>query len=157
MLEVCSTSLPQYSIPLIMGDPRYIDHLTARKLMFEQRVNEAWDILSRVEGIYVTKPHGAFYMPVLFEEGVLNDRQKLPIKDKRVREFVEQKVRDVEPDKRFVYYLLAATGICVVPLTGFCCKKRGFRVTLLECDDEKRLWTWNTIAKSIQTYLGSCD
>ncbi len=36
MLEVCSTSLPQYSIPRIMGDPRYIDHLNRRKKMFEQ-------------------------------------------------------------------------------------------------------------------------
>jgi alanine-synthesizing transaminase len=155
MLEVCSTSLPQYSIPLIMGDDRYIAHLSARKQMFEQRVNEAWDILSRVEGIFVTKPHGAFYMPILFESGVLNDNQSLPITDKRIKEYVEKKVRDVEPDKRFVYYLLAATGICVVPLTGFCCKKRGFRITLLESDDQKRLWTWNTIAESIKTYLNS--
>jgi alanine-synthesizing transaminase len=155
MLEVCSTSLPQYSIPLIMGDDRYIAHLSARKQMFEQRVNEAWDILSRVEGIFVTKPHGAFYMPILFESGVLNDNQSLPITDKRIKEYVEKKVRDVEPDKRFVYYLLAATGICVVPLTGFCCKKRGFRITLLESDDKKRLWTWNTIAESIKTYLNS--
>ncbi len=40
-------------------------------------------------------------------------------------------------DKRFVYYLLAATGICVVPLTGFNCDLKGFRVTLLESDDAK--------------------
>ncbi len=157
MLEVCSTSLPQYSIPLVIGDPRYIEHLNARKKMFEHRVNEAWDILSVVKGIFVTRPHGAFYMPILFEDGVLKDNQCLPIKDKKVREFVEEKVRGVEPDKRFVYYLLAATGICVVPLTGFCCKRRGFRVTLLETDDAKRIWTWNTIAESIKTYLGSAS
>ena len=47
------------------------------------------------------------------------------------------------------------TGICVVPLTGFCCDRQGFRITLLETDDEKRLWTWHTIAKSIEDYLSS--
>ena len=30
-LEVCSTSLPQYSIPLIVGDERYIPHLEKKK------------------------------------------------------------------------------------------------------------------------------
>jgi alanine-synthesizing transaminase len=42
-----------------------------------------------------------------------------------------------------------------VPLTGFCCNKKGFRITLLETDDEKRKGTWNAIAESIKTYLAS--
>jgi len=88
---------------------------------------------------------------------VLNDRQSLPIPDTRIRRFIEDKVKGVEPDKRFVYYLLGATGICVVPLTGFCCKKQGFRLTLLETDDKKRTWTWQTIAESIKTYLDSTN
>lgn len=41
MLEVCSTSLPQLSIPLVMGDPRYKAHLDARRRMFEFRAHEA--------------------------------------------------------------------------------------------------------------------
>ena len=57
--------------------------------------------------------------------------------------------------ERAVEVALAATGICVVPLTGFCCTRKGFRVTLLECDDEKRRWTWHTIAESIKQYLAS--
>jgi len=154
-LEVCSTSLPQYSIPLVIGDPRYIEHLNRRKKLFEGRVNEAWEVLSKVKGVHVNKPQGAFYMTVLFENGVLNDRQTLPIKDSALRQYIEQMVTKVKPDKRFVYYLLAATGICVVPLTGFCCEKPGFRVTLLETDDVKRKWTWDTIAQSIKTYLES--
>ncbi len=155
MLEVCSTALPQYAIPRIVGDSRYIDHLTLRKKMFEQRAVEAYEIFSEVEGIHVTKPQGAFYMSILFEDNVLNDLQALPIENARIRAYVEEKVVGVQPDKRFVYYLLGATGICVVPLTGFCCGRRGFRVTLLECDDAKRKQTWVSITECIKTYLAS--
>lgn len=155
MLEVCSTSLPQYAIPEVMGDPRYLTHLEKRKRMFEERANMAFDFFSKVEGIHVTRPQGAFYMAILFDDGILNDRQALAIENPEVRMFVEEKVRDVEPDKRFVYYLLGATGICVVPLTGFCCTRQGFRITLLETDDEKRNWTWKTISESIRQYIAS--
>ncbi len=155
MLEVCSTSLPQYSIPLVMGDPRYEGHLTSRRLMYEKRAQEAWDIFSRVEGIRVNKPQGAFYMSVLFDDGALNNRQTLPISNSKALEYIENKVKGVEVDKRFVYYLLGSTGICVVPLTGFCCDRKGFRITLLEMNDEKRLWTCQTIAEGIRSYINS--
>jgi len=155
MLEVCSTSLPQYAIPLVIGDPRYIEHLERRKKMFEERANEAYEIFSQVEGIHVTKPQGAFYMTILFKEGVLNKKQTLPIADNRIKDYIEQKVKGVEVDKRFVYYLLGTVGICVVPLTGFCCTKPGFRVTLLEMDDAKRVWTWHTLVDTINKYLTS--
>lgn len=155
MLEVCSTSLPQYSIPLIMSDPRYEEHLASRRAMYEKRAQEAYEIFSKVEGIHVNKPQGAFYLSVVFEDGVLNNRQTLPIDNPRALEYVENKVRGVEVDKRFVYYLLGSKGICVVPLTGFCCSRKGFRITLLECDDEKRRWTFTTIAEAIRDYIAS--
>jgi aspartate/methionine/tyrosine aminotransferase len=123
--------------------------------MYEKRANEAWDIFSQVEGIKVNKPQGAFYMSVLFEDGVLNNRQTLPISNPKALEFIENKVKGVEVDKRFVYYLLGSTGICVVPLTGFCCDRKGFRITLLEMNDEKRLWTCQTIAEGIRNYINS--
>ena len=151
MLEVCSTALPQYSIPPVMGDARYIEHLDARKKMFEQRANEAYDILSPVDGLLVNKPQGAFYMSILFQDGVLNNRQYLHVDNNSVREYLEGGA----DDKRFVYNLLAATGVCVVPLTGFCCNKKGFRVTLLESDNNRRIQTWKAIAGSIQKYLAS--
>ncbi|MBN2102435.1 pyridoxal phosphate-dependent aminotransferase [bacterium] len=155
MLEVCSTSLPQYSIPRVMGDPRYIPHLNKRKKVFEHRANEAYKIFSRVEGIHVVRPQGAFYMSILFEPGVLSNSQKLPIDNRNARNYIEALVKNVAPDKRFVYYLLGSTGICVVPLTGFCCNRYGFRITMLECDDSKRKWTWNMITESIGHYLKS--
>ncbi len=155
MLEVCSTSLPQFSIPRIMGDPRYQGHLDERNTMFEKRVNTAYDILSEVPGTHVVRPRGAFYMTVLFDEGVLNDRQTLPIDNAKAQRIIAGQVKDVEADKRFVYYLLGATGICVVPLTGFCCNRQGFRLTMLETDDAKAEWIWKTLADSIQQYLAS--
>lgn len=155
MLEVCSTSLPQFAIPRVIGDSRYMGHIAARKKLFEGRAKEACDILSTVDGTSVIRPKGAFYMSILFDDGVLNGRQSLEIANAKVRSFVEDKVREVEVDKRFVYYLLGATGICVVPLTGFCCARKGFRVTLLEMDDAKRRWTWETISRAIAEYIGS--
>ncbi len=154
-LEVCSTSLPQYSIPLVVGDERYIPHLEKRKSMFEERADEFYNTFNGVPGITVVKPQGAFYASVLFDDGILSDSQRLPISNKRAKEYIENKIADVAPDKRFVYYLLASTGVCVVPLTGFCCDKKGFRVTLLECNDEARNNTWKLITDSIQTYISS--
>lgn len=155
MLEVCSTSLPQYAIPSILGDGRYQAHLARRSKIFEDRANEAYEIFSQVDGVYVTRPQGAFYMSILFEDGVLNNRQFLPIAEHDIHEYVRDIVNEVEVDKRFVYFLLGATGICVVPLTGFYCNRSGFRITLLETDDKLRRWTWNTIADSIQQYRES--
>jgi aspartate/methionine/tyrosine aminotransferase len=138
-----------------MGDPRYPAHLDARRRMFEHRAQEAWEAFQGVKGVKVIKPQGAFYMSVMFEDGVLNGKQTLEIENSKVKAHIEEIVQGVEVDKRFVYYLLGATGICVVPLTGFCCNRKGFRVTLLETDDAKRLLTWRTIVDAITRYLAS--
>jgi hypothetical protein len=44
-----------------------------------------------------------------------------------------------------------------VPLTGFCTGRQGFRVTLLETDDDKRRWTWETLVSAIKEYVASAD
>jgi aspartate/methionine/tyrosine aminotransferase len=155
MLEVCSTSLPQRSIPLVMGDPRYEGHLENRRRIFEARTNEAVAIFEKVPGISVVRPRGAFYMSIVFNPGVLRPDQTLPIDNPDIRAFVEARLSGLELDKRFAYYLLAARGICVVPLTGFCCPLHGFRITTLECDDEKRVGTWHRIAQAITDYVNS--
>ncbi len=64
-------------------------------------------------------------------------------------------VDGVEPDKRFVYYLMGATGIVVVPLTGFQCSHHGFRATLLEADDAKRAWILQSLRNAIDAYVES--
>ncbi len=154
-LEVCSTTAPQMCIPRILGDERYPEHLAKRAATFEQRAREAHAALDGIGGVLVNMPSGAFYMTVLFEDGVLNDRQTLPVADEAVREMAEHLVAGVPADQRFVYYLMASTGIVVVPLTGFCCRREGFRVTLLETDDAKRRWTFETLARAVKDYLAS--
>ena len=155
MLEVCSTTLPQKVIPKIFGDKRFKAHVEGRNKKYERRSNIAYDLLKDIKGIVVNRTNGAFYMTVMFEEGVLNGKQSLPVKDKAVRELVERITKDVALDKRFVYYLLATTGICVVPLTGFNCNLKGFRVTLLENDDARFDQIFKTIREKIIEYLKS--
>jgi alanine-synthesizing transaminase len=152
-LEVCSTTMPQLTIPKVMGDGRYPAHLRRRASVFQGRAGEACAALSGVPGVVVNCPRGAFYLTVVFEDGVLNDRQSLSIENPKVRQMVEQITRGVPNDQRFVYYLLGATGICVGPRTGFCCRRDGFRATLLECDDGKRAWVYSTLAAALREYL----
>jgi len=155
MLEVCSTTLPQKVIPRIFGDKRFKDHVEQRNKRYERRSNVAYDLLKDIRGVVVNRTNGAFYMTVMFEEGVLNGKQSLPVQDKAVKEYVEKITRDVALDKRFVYYLLATTGICVVPLTGFNCMLKGFRITLLENDEARFEQIFKTIREKIIEYLKS--
>jgi alanine-synthesizing transaminase len=154
-LEVSSTTLPQMSIPRVIGDARYTDHLHRREQMFEARANEVDAAFSGCDAAIMNKPSGAFYFTVMFKPGVLNNHQTLSIEDRAIREYIERNVADVAPDKRFVYYLMGATGIIVVPLTGFHCAHAGFRGTLLETDDAKRAWIFKTLRESIDQYLAS--
>jgi aspartate/methionine/tyrosine aminotransferase len=101
----------------------------------------------------VNQTNGAFYLTVMFRENALTPNQKLIITNEKAKEKVERLVKNVALDKRFVYYLLAATGICVVPLTGFNCGLQGFRVTLLESDDAKFEWVFKTLRDKITEYL----
>ena len=63
----------------------------------------------------------------------------------------------MEYDKRFVYYLLAATGICVVPLTSFFTPLLGFRMTLLDKDVDEFEHVVKTIAEKITEYINSSN
>ena len=138
MVEVCSTTLPQKAIPSILSHPEYPNYLKERVARYEKCSNIAYDILSKVPGIKVNRTNGAFYMSVAFKDGVLNDRQTLPIEMPEVRELVEGLVNlpNCSADKRFVYYLLASAGICVVPLSSFFTPELGFRITLLDATRE---------------------
>src|SRR5699024_12707463 len=123
--------------------------------LLDDRDEEAVQLLSVVKGVRVVKPQGAFYLTVIFDEGVLNNQQKLPVENEKIHILLSENIRGVSLDKRFVYYLLAATGICVVPLTGFASNRDGFRMTLLETDDVKRRETSRTVAACLATYLDS--
>jgi aspartate/methionine/tyrosine aminotransferase len=157
MSEVCSTTLPQMSIPRIMNHPEYEKYLQQRIEHYERLSNIAYNILKDVPCLIVNRTNGAFYMTAVFNEAFLNNRQSLPIEHPDIKGFVEGLVtsQSIELDKRFVYYLLGATGICVVPLTSFFTDLQGFRMTLLEKDEAKFEHIVKTIAEKVVEYINS--
>jgi aspartate/methionine/tyrosine aminotransferase len=157
MNEVCSTTLPQTVFPAIMQHPGYAGYLAERIARYEKMSNITYDYLKQVPELQVNRTNGAFYMAVAFKEGLLNKRQSIPIGNAEVKELVEGLVSQpgVSPDKRFVYHILAATGICTVPLSSFCTPLQGFRVTLLEKDEDECRRVYATLAEKIDEYLHS--
>ena len=157
MNEVCSTTLPQSVIPAIMQHPEYQTYLQERIALYETSSNITYNFLKEVPELLVNRTNGAFYMAVAFKEGVLNDRQSLPIANDEVRALVESLVNQpgVSADKRFVYYILAATGICTVPLSSFATELQGFRVTLLERNPAETERIYRTLAAKIREYVAS--
>jgi aspartate/methionine/tyrosine aminotransferase len=157
MNEVCSTTLPQKTIPAMMSHPEYPGYLAERTARYERMSNITFNFLKEVPGLMVNRTNGAFYMAVAFQDGLLTNRQSLPIGNPEVRGLVENLVSPagVSPDKRFVYYILAHTGICIVPLSSFSTPLQGFRVTLLEKDESECERIYRTLAAKIGEYLGS--
>jgi alanine-synthesizing transaminase len=157
MVEVCSTTLPQKAIPRLLAHPEYRAYLEERKARYERASNIAYEVLKEVPGIKANRTNGAFYMSVVINRELLSHRQTLPIANDDVRSLVEGLVNQpgISLDKRFVYYLLASTGICVVPLSSFCTPEQGFRITLLERDEQEFTRIFRTIAANITTYLNS--
>ncbi len=157
MVEVCSTTLPQTVFPKVLNHPGYPAYLKERLDRYERFSNIAYECLKDIKGVLVNKPSGAFYMSVCFEEGVLTSKQSLPIDNHEIRSLVEKLVSEpgTACDKRFVYYLLGSTGVCVVPLTSFATDLKGFRITLLERDEEEFVKIFKTVARSIELYLAS--
>lgn len=156
MLQVCSTTLPQKVLPKVMSDPRYYPYLEERNAGFWERSQLAHSIFSNTPGLTVNKAYGSFYMAVLFDEGTLREGQFLKPANARAGEIIRPFVDSVSFDKRFVYYLLASRGICVVPLsTGFNSDFHGFRITLLEPDLAVFEKTMRGIAEAAKEYIES--
>jgi aspartate/methionine/tyrosine aminotransferase len=155
MLEVCSTTLPQRLIPIVMQDSRYYPYLKQRTKKYSDMADIAAEILSEIPELIVNKPQGAFYMTIVFKDDALSGTQTLPIPNGEVAQYVESLITpDFSHDKRFVYYLLAATGICVVPLmSGFNSTYNGFRFTLLEPDEDKFVETVHSLKEALLQYL----
>ncbi|HEY5152775.1 MAG TPA: pyridoxal phosphate-dependent aminotransferase [Candidatus Saccharimonadales bacterium] len=139
MTEVCSTTLPQAVLPDILGDPRYQPHLARRRRQYADRAAEAVEVLGQSPYLNVVAPKGAFYLSVTFDEDLMKRVAKKPAANPTAQQLLDVALADIPAtnfDKRFCHQLLAATGICTVPLTtGFNSSVPGFRMTLLESDD----------------------
>ena len=155
MVEVASTTLPQMAIPKIISDSRYQTHLNDFNQDIEKRANMAHEFLKNINGVIVNKTYGAFYTTIVFQDSLLNPKQRLKISNPKIREKVDEFSKNVSNDMRFAYELLGATGICIVPISTFCTELQGFRMTLLEQDLNKFQWILNQIKEKILEYLRS--
>ncbi|HEJ83515.1 MAG TPA: pyridoxal phosphate-dependent aminotransferase [Desulfobacteraceae bacterium] len=156
MVEVCSTTLPQKVIPLIFEHPEHEVYVGRRKARYQRMSETAFNTLKEIPSILINRTNGAFYMSVLFREDVLTQRQTLPIENHQIRALIESLLQsngNISLDKRFVYYLLAATGVCVVPLSSFNTDLQGFRFTLLDPDEDSFFRMVNTLAEGVKAYV----
>lgn len=157
LMEVCSVTLPQIIIPKLYDHPDFPAWNEKYNKELETTANMIADILSQLDVLKVNRTNGAFYMMPLFKEGVLNDRQTLPIKNVLVKQYIENEVNKpgFPLDQRFTYYLLANTGIVVVPASGFFSPHYGFRITTLDRDPVRRKDTYSRLAEAILQYVKS--
>lgn len=158
MIEVCSTKLPQLAIPKIMGDPRYENYRLGFNRDIGKRSAIITAMLQDLPQLTFNPTYGAFYNTIIFKEGTLKKGQKLSITEPAVQQLLDKWLAaepDMAADKRFVYNLLAAKGVCVVPISSFCSNLQGFRVTLLENDEEILVETFSRIRDAVREYTGS--
>jgi len=156
MVEVCCTTLPQRAIPRIFSHPKYFEYLKEKNESIASRSDIIGSHFKNIDYIKFNKTNGAFYNTIVFQDGVLNNNQFLKIEDDKTRELAESWVNGIsKPDSRFVYYLLASKGVCVVPLSSFQSNLLGFRITLLEEDPEVLQYTFQQIAEAINEFCNS--
>lgn len=157
MIEVCSTKIPQKTIPRIMSDERYLPYRKALNDKIGKRSLLISEMLKDIPQLAFNPTYGAFYNTIIFRNGTLKPHQKLKITDKRVETLVEAWVAEegTNLDKRFVYYLLGSKGLCVVPISSFCSDLQGFRITLLEENEELLKQIFTNLREAILEYINS--
>ncbi len=156
MIEVSSTKLPQVAIPKLLGHEKYPSFRLELNERIGKRSQLITDILGNLPQIEFNQTNGAFYNTIIFKAGVLKPGQTMKINDQRVSALLDTWLNEpkVALDKRFVYYLLAAKNVCVVPISSFCSDLLGFRVTLLEEDEQMLQETFKRIREGILEYTG---
>ncbi|MFY0689864.1 MAG: pyridoxal phosphate-dependent aminotransferase [Cyclobacteriaceae bacterium] len=156
MIEVSSTTLPQRAIPRIMEDERYEQYLQENNETIGARSKHLTEVFSDIPFIEFNLTNGAFYNTIIFKKGVLNKQQSLQIEDDSLSGLIDEWMEDdMALDKRFVYYLLAAKQVCVVPISAFSSDLLGFRITLLEEDEEERTEIFKRIREGVMEYCQS--
>lgn len=153
MLEVSSTRLPQKAIPQVMSHPAYQSFIKETNQKIGEKSQFMEKMLNNIPYITFNRTNGAFFNTIIFNEGVLNPNQQLKIEDPKIEALLQGWLKpDMPLDQRFVYYLLAAKQVCVVPISSFASRLLGFRVTLLEENREIMEETFQRIKEGIMEY-----
>lgn len=150
MLEVCSTTLPQFVIPEIYSSSEFKKSLKSRIEKYKLRALKAWEIFWDLNEVSVVVPKWAFYLSVVFNLNNLNTNKDFNYWNSEISEIINNKIwTNPRFDKKFCYWLLADTWICSVPLSSFNSTFDWFRITLLEDDFDKYINTLDIIKKFI--------
>jgi alanine-synthesizing transaminase len=153
MLEVCSTTLPQYMIPTIYEDSRYKEHLQTRIQKYKKRADIVSEYLSSIDWVTYIKPKWAFYFTVVFDLDKINLDFTPEFVKEEIQTLVSSLVKWKRFDKKFCYSLLWVTWVCVVPLSGFNSTYDWFRMTLLENDEQKFRMTLEKVRNFILKFI----
>ena len=137
MLEVCSTTLPQYVLPIIYENKNFLQYLQDRINKYKIRANISEEILWDLEQIIFVKPKWAFYLSIVFNFEKINTDFSNNVENIELQNYIDKIISWVKFDKRFCYELLAETWVCTVPLSWFNSHCEGFRITLLEENEDK--------------------
>lgn len=154
MLEVCSTILPQLAIPKIFEHPEYSAYRQESNEWIGRRSRQVADYLKDIKSISFNDTYGAFYNTIIFKKGYPKIEAPLTVRDTKKLELYKSWTKgDLPLDKHFVYRLLISQGVCVVPISSFASDLLGFRVTLLERNDEIFDTAFSAIRKEIESVL----
>lgn len=137
MLEVCSTTLPQTVLPEIYKSPKFSEYLKERITKYKKNSDIVEEIFWPVKWLNFVRPKWAYYLTILIDEFILKNDLFEDIKNSDLEHFVREISIWKKIDKKFCYYLLASTWICTVPLSWFNSLLPGFRMTLLEDNEQK--------------------
>ena len=151
MVEVCSTTLPQYVLPSIYESKEYKQYLQKRIEKYKKRAQIAEDILKDSKELKVIKPKWAFYLTILFKQ--INKDKDYKIENKKIDNIIKSALWNSKRfDEKFCYYMLWETWICTVPLSWFNSTYEGFRMTLLEEDLETFKYILNQIKEFVRKW-----
>ena len=158
MIEVSSTRLPQLAIPKVMSHPDYWSYRKALNEKIGKRSERISQILGGIPFVEFNITNGAFYNTIIFKPEYLDNIKEISISNAEAKalydSWLDSEEEAIAADKRFAYNLLAAKGVCVVPISTFCSDLLGFRVTLLEEDENIFEETFKRIGEGIYEFLG---
>ncbi len=151
MVEVCSTTLPQYVLPEIYESEDYKKYIKQRIEKYKKRADLAEEILKDSKELKIIKPKWTFYLTILFDK--VNKQKDFKIQDNEIQNIIETTLNWKNRfDEKFCYFMLWETWVCTVPLSWFNSDYDGFRMTLLEENETNFIKILETIKEFAKNY-----